>query len=633
MQQENPIAPEPIQPQPVVPPAQPPAPAQPAAGTTIPAAQVNSWLDQRPAGSSVIEPPKSNLLKKLLIGGAIVAIIAVGISAYFVVRPTNGEGLTVEIGLPDQLQAGVPTELAVQISNNSGSSVTDAQVTVELPDEIVFIGSPSQATFQNKKVGTIENGTMHKESFMVMATGQENTLGQVTSTISYVPGALSSRFEKSATKSVVLAPGGFTVSVSAPTKVLSSQQFTTTLTYSNNTNLDYEDVKLIMDYPDGFTLQNASSSATAQTANGFELGTIKSGSTGTVILTGFLVGQDNSTYPMSGTISALIGEVRYDVAHTSANVTLAQSPLSIRTELEGGNSQIIAPGSALHYRLTYTNNTQVGMRDVIVTAKTIGEMFDLKTLKTNGSLRPSDNSIVWNAARVPDLSSLAAGATGVVTFEIATKAAYPITKLSSKNFTVTVKSQIESPTVPPGVSTDKTVGLSQLTSKMRGALGFVSAGYYRDAASGIVNGGSLPAGVGRTTQFTIHWTFKNTSTDVASTTLKASLGPNVRYAGVYKSTTGVAPVYNERTQEFTWGVASISATQGILSKPVELIFQVELAPAADQIGDYPQLVGPVTGSYTDLYTGEQLPISDGAVALQLPDDASVANIDRRVKAN
>ncbi len=175
------------------------------------------------------------------------------------------------------------------------------------------------------------------------------------------------------------------------------------------------------------------------------------------------------------------------------------------------------------------------------------------------------------------------------------------------------------------------MGIGEITTKMRGALGFIATGLYRDAESGIVNLGELPPRVGQKTQFTIHWILKNTATDVTNINLKTFLGPNTRYTGIYKSSTGVAPLYNDRTQEFSWAVQSMVATKGIISAPVELIFQVELTPALDQVGDYPQLVGPVSGAYTDAFTNETRELRDEQITVLLPDDKSTIQVDRRVK--
>ncbi len=594
---------------------------------------VNSWIDQRPAGGVSIEPPRSSFKKKLLLSLIGFIILGLGAAVYMVMRPTNGQGVDVVINFPDQLQYGVPTTLDVGVTNNSGDTLEQAQVALEIPSELIFIGSPSQKTVENRTVGDIESGVVRKESFMVMATGDENIVRQIKASVSYVPGTLSSRFEKSISKDLVLAPGGFTVSIAAPTKALSSEEFLTEITYTNNTTIEYDAVQLKLKYPTGFVVKSVSSSTLDAASSLWDLGVVRAGQSGKVTVKGFVVGQDNAAFVISGALSALIGEVRYDVAQGGANITLSPSPLSLQVALDGGNTQILSAGQNIKYRLTYTNNTQIALKDVIVSAKLVGEMFDLKSIKTEGALRASDNTIIWNASRIADLSLLAAGATGVVNFEIATKASYPITRLSSKNFTVGVKAQIESPTVPVGVATSKTIGLTEITNKMRGTLGFAATGYYRDATSGIANAGALPAGVGRPTQFTIHWTLKNTSTDVTSVALKAFLGPNVRYTGIYKSSNTISPFYNDRTQEITWSVPSITATQGILSAPVELVFQVELTPAADQVGEFPQLIGESSGSYTDMFTGEQLQLKDAAITTQLPDDSSVQKTDRSIKAN
>lgn len=624
---------QPLQP---TPPGQPTAvpSSQPQAGQTIPANQVNNWIDNRPQGGPTIEPPKSRLGLKITLAIVGALVVVGGIIGYVVFKPSDGTGIEIVITAPDTITRGTPIEVTINVANDSGNPLKDAHIGLTLPEEIIFVGIPGASkTVENRTIGTLESGAVHKESFMIMATGPENTVRQLQASLSYIPGVLSSRFEKTVTKDIVLGAAGVDISVGLPTKVLSNEEFEVTIAYKNTTEKTFDDVQLAVKYPNGFTLRSADKpTLDEETNNLWSIGSFKPGDTATTTLKGSIVGQENAVFEFNTALSAIVGEARYDIGAGSASVTLSPSPLSVKISLENGDQQVLDPGASLRYRLTYTNNTDISLRDVIVRATLIGEMFDLKTLKTEGALRSSDNTIVWNASRAAELAALTPGATGVVSFTINAKPTYTITRLSSKNYTLTVKAEAESPTVPRGVSADKTVGISQLTNKMRGVLNFASVGYYRDAASGIANNGVFPPVVGKPTQFTIHWVLKNTSTDVEKISMKAFLGPNVRYTGQYKSTTETGPSYNDRTQEITWGVPKIAATKGTLSQPVELIFQVELTPGPAQVDQYPTLVGEVTGIYTDMFTAEDRTFRAGEVTLNLPADQTLGNVDKRVKA-
>jgi len=54
------------------------------------------------------------------------------------------------------------------------------------------------------------------------------------------------------------------------------------------------------------------------------------------------------------------------------------------------------------------------------------------------------------------------------------------------------------------------------------------------------------------------------------------------------------PSYDERTQEVVWNIDKILATKGIISSPVEAIFQVEATPNVTQTGTNMPLLGQTT---------------------------------------
>ena len=581
--------------------------------------------------ASVETPQPTHLAKKIIVTTAIIAGLIFAFAVWWMFSG-NGKSLAVDILVPEKLQTGIPVEFAVTMNNDSGSDLADAQVNLTLPEGIIFVGVPGEHSVENRRIGNLDAKKLTKEVFNVMAVGAENTVMKVQASVSYIPGALRSRFEKQISKDVVIGEPGITLSIAPPAKVFGGESFDTEVTYKNNSQTNFDNVAIKLAYPSGFSFTSATAAASDSANTTWQLGALPAGSEGKFSVKGFLVGQDNANFEIRATLSSQIGDASYDIASQTASLSIAPSPLSIRINVGDDDNSIFSPGSGLTYRLSYANNTTVGLRDVIVTAKLVGEMFDLRTLKTSGVLRASDNTIVWNAARVPEFANLPPNASGFLEFGITTKSAYPITRLSSKNYTLAVQAAIESPTVPRNVAANRTLGQTSISNKMRGALNIATLGYYRDAIAGIINKGPMPPKVGVATQTTIHWVLRNTSTDVSDIHVRAFLGPNVRYTGISKTNAASTTLeYNERTQELGWSVPRIPATRGILSEPVTMIFQIELTPAIDQLHTSPKLILDTGMSYTDTFTSE--PLSGGAASLttSLPDDATIVNIAKGVQ--
>ena len=196
--------------------------------------------------------------------------------------------------------------------------------------------------------------------------------------------------------------------------------------------------------------------------------------------------------------------------------------------------------------------------------------------------------------------------------------------MSDKNFTLKAKATIESPTVPSFVQATKTFSLASLETKVAGQVFIDTKAYFRDAASGIVNKGPFPPRINQPTQYTIHWLITNYATDIQNVTLKAFLGPNVKFTGVVKSSAGTSvPLYNDRTQEMTWTLAKVPATAGVISKPIEAIFQVSATPSSSDLGTFMPLVQETSLTAVDEFTNLELTGNDLPVTTQLPDDTTV----------
>lgn len=576
-----------------------------------------------------IEPPKPSHKKEIIIIASVAGAAIIGFGLFFLFWAGDSSDATMTVTVPDRVQAGVAFPLTVAISNDSNVQLKDVQAVITLPPQFVFVG-PGKRTFDNSKLGDLDVGKLAKEDFRVIPLGAENTLQPLKVVISYLPGAFRSRFEKVITKDIVVGEAGVSLDVVPPTQVFAGEQFTTEVTYKNNSTDEIKNAKLHLIYPGGFAFVSAEPLA-SEGNNSWNLGNLAPGAQGTVKYNGSLSGQAGAVFDFRLEIAADAEGETYAITQKNAAVSVAASPLSLQISLEGDN-QILSPGNFLTYNLDFTNNTEIGLNQVIITAKLTGEMFDLIKLKSDGALRASDDTAVWNASRVPALNFLAPGAKGRVSFSVPIKSDYPIKRLSSKNFTVRVNGAIESPTVPRSISATKTMGVAVLENKIRGKLALDTQVYFRDAGSGIINQGSLPPKVGQATQYTVHWVLKNYATDADGAIIRAFLGANVRFIGQAKSNIagGPLPVYDERTQEVSWNAGKIPANRGILSPAYEAIFQIEIIPAINQTASSPALIRESQMSYQDLFTGESLAGSDNEVTTQLPDDKTIKENESRV---
>ena len=560
--------------------------------------------------------------KVFVIISSLTFLVLVGGAIYLWYEARGVRGLDIDLIVPAEISVGIPFNLEVDISNDSKNILKEAQLMIELPEHMVFLGSSPDKTVDSKNLGNLGVGSLTQESYRLLSLAGENTIKEIKATVTYLPAALGSRFEKSSSVTFSVLESSLTLDMSLPQKVFSGERFEVTVAYKNNTGEDLNNLKLKVIYPPAFTFREATLRPDFGN-NSWDLGDLRSNSEGELVVAGELTGPDDAFFEFGATLEADFLGQSYAVAEKAATIAIEPSPLSLAIGLNNDSAFIAHLGDELNYVINFLNNTDVGLRDAVIKAKLTGAMFDLTSLNTNAYLSTVNNTLVWNTSNTPSLSVLAPGASGSVDFKLRVKNNYPITRLSDKNFTLKAEVEIESPTVPYNVAAQKTVSVVTLETKVGGKIGIDAKAFFRDAPSGILNRGPWPMKVGQATQFTIHWLVSNASTDVKNVEVKAFLGGNVMFTGVVKSTGASEPTYNERTQEVSWMIPNVPAGKGIINPPLETIFQVEATPGVNQVGSQMTLIQRTNARAEDDFTGEILTAEDIEITSARLDDPTV----------
>ncbi len=572
-----------------------------------------------------------SLKAKVILIFSLVIIMGVGVIAYFAYQASVSRGLDIQISGPEKVLIGVPFEVRINVVNSSENLLQQVRLNVNLPEGMSFLGSPAAKNIDFRDLGSLNSGEVSQQTFRLINLDGQNTYKKITASGNYLAGSLSSRFQKEADFQLAVGDYALVLDIAAPQKIFSGESFDTQIIYKNISTGDFDNLKLVLEYPQSFTASRFTLKPD-QGNNIWLLGGLRKGSENKFTVTGSLIGSDAATFDLKATLSATFLGQEYPINVNLATLGIAASPLSIKISLNGNTEYVAKAGDFLNYVLTYTNTTDIGLRDVIIKSQLIGEMFDFSQLTSSGSFSSSNNTITWNASQISSLSTLAPGESGNVSFSIRVKEVYPIRRLSDKNFTLKTRASIESPTVPNFVEASKTFSLSSLDTKVADQIKLNTKVFFRDALSGIVNKGPFPPRVNQPTQYTVHWQITNYSNDVKEVTVRAFLGGNVKFTGLAKVNSGSAvPTYNDRTQEVTWTISRIPATVGVISTPIEATFQIEATPSSSDVGRFMELIKDSSIKGTDEFTSLEVSYSNPSVTTQLPDDATVINTPGIVK--
>ena len=565
-------------------------------------------------------------MKKVLISSGIILVVVVGV--YYFTQYSN-KGVSIEIVLPnEEVEVGVPFDVDVMFKNETGNSLGEVKIVLDPSRQIVFeesgTGSPEE-----RELGEIGIGVDRKETFRVVALPAEEQTYKISATVFYSPTTLVAKFKKNEEVEVRVKRPDFELELEAPEQVFPGEEFEIKVKYEIDDEVpELAEFEVHIDHPSNFEVVTSKPETIDRALDGVKFSGLEEGD-GEASIRGKIELPDSSEFQIKARLVMKIFGEEYTFMSETKNIMIGQSPLSFQVLL-GEHEDVIRPGGELIYVISYRNNTDVPLKDVVIRAQLLGEMFDYSTLETNGRFVASNNTVIWDGGNVSELRELSTGEDGSASIKIEIKDKHPIQTLSDKNFNLVVDAKIESPTVSGGVDASKTVNASRVENKVAGLLEVKAGGYFRDAKSGILNSGPFPPRVGVPTNYTIHWTVTNYGTDVDSVEVRARLGSGVTFTGKTGGNTTSPPRMDESTGEVVWQVGRLLATAGILSEKPEAIFQIAARPASSDIDNYMLILEGTEVHGRDEFTDLTLTATDAPVTTRLEADKTVGTNDGKV---
>lgn len=561
---------------------------------------------------------------------AVVAVTAVvGGALYFFFSREASRGIILTIEAPETVMSGVPFDLVVNAENEIDGIAREAKITLALPEGVAALGALNGTNaLVEESIGDIGGRSVARKTFRLIAVGEPETAYEVEASIEYLSGGRS-RFKTDERATVTLGEPAIAVTANVPERIIGNSAFEFKVEYENLSSFDFTGVTLEVRYPSAFTFESASFPPDSLN-NYWRLGALNARSKGALIVKGSVAAAGESSIVFPIVVSANFFGRDYTVLETEISVALAPSPLVLSVTVNGGSDYIARAGDLLTYRVHYENRSGVALSDVVFRASLAGEMYDIEAVGTQGRVDQNARTVTWDASNVPAFRLLDANATGEVALAVPLKSVFPVRRLSDKDFSVRFAVTAESPTVPSYLNAEKTTALAVAETKLVGSAALQTKALYRDAASGIVNAGTLPPKVGVSTEYTVHWLVTNYSTDLENVRVAATLPPGAEWTGMVKSDGDSVPLYDESSREVVWTIDKIPAAKGVVNAPLGAVFQVRVTPTDAQAGNFAAILSDAVLQGTDAWTGLTVTARDGAVTTRLEDDPTVAGDQGRV---
>ena len=505
---------------------------------------------------------------------------------------------------------GLPFDIHLIANNDSDNLLKDVTVSLLLPDGAIFASGDDQK-INSMDIGDIRPGEIKEETFSVIILPMDSPVRVFSATMQYALGKLTATFEKKAAAQVTADDFPLTFDVVAPESVSPGQEFEIRVKYKNIFGKILPGLRIAFDHPEIFKLTSAVPKPDED--GHWNIDGLSAGEEGEINLKGSANLQGDSNFEVAFRAVLNLDGFNYDVLKRPVPIKVEPSPLSIN--ISSDQSAAYRLGDTMRYSLNYRNNSDEAYGNAAIKVKLSGEMHDLSSLSVaNATFSSVTRTITWSPNKLPELTSIPPGAGGNLEFSVNVKKTFSIRRINDRNFTVKADARIES---------TNAVGLSSVELKIAGALLVESAGYFRDAASLILNDGPWPPKVGMPTDLTIHWRIGSYSTDVSNLEVRARLADGVAFTGKTKSSNGVLPEIDTATGEVVWKVGKLLANAGILSDKPEAIFQVRATPTDGMAGNYMKLLEMTSVKATDDFSGLELTSSAEPVTTRLPSDTTV----------
>lgn len=532
-----------------------------------------------------------------------IALILAGLGVWFWQKNTySTENLKLELLAPASAAMGEEITYTVRYKNNGDARLENAMLIFEYPAGSV----PSQGTNGRvtQLVEDIYPGQEQNLSFKARLFGKEGELKEAKVLMQYTPKNLNAKFESNTTVTTSIATVPLNFELDLPSRTESSQQFTFDLNYFSNSEYPLSDLRIKLEYPQGFAFQSALPAPIGE--NEWKVGLLNKASGGRISIKGTLQGESQEVKIFRATLGSWKDGKFTVFKEATKGIEITSLKLLISQTVNGSPSYTASVGEPLHYVISFKNVDEKSLENLFLIVNLEGRPFDLASVKAErGTFKEGDTSIIWEAKDVTKLRFLGKGEEGKVEFWINVKDSWEVFSSQDENFTLRNKVILSD-------------AREEFELKVNSRLAIEQAAHYQDEVFG--NSGPLPPQVGTQTTYTVIWQVKNLYSDAENVTVRATLPQEVSMTG--KIFPENAPLtLDSASREIVWKVGDVAAGTGTFDPVASVAFQVALLPTSSQRGSASQLMGESRVQGSDAFSEQTLAASNSALTTNLPNDS------------
>lgn len=548
--------------------------------------------------------------KMVVFGGILLIILLAILAVVFIYFKVIGsafleEKVEVAIYGPSEVRSAEDAVYTIRIENFNRVALRNVQLKLNYSESLVIQEKPfiQKEGFKAAQIGVGDVKAKEKKEFEVVFKpfGPRDRQVFLNTVVRYQPTNFNSEFEKAAQKSIVIKSSPITLTLIPVKKAANGERVRLDVIVKNNSEMEFDDLELKLDYPDGFTFE-AGFPNPSRDKDVWQLKSLKNKEQVKIGVDGVLEGVPDSRK----SFKAQLGERRTDnemlVFTENEGITqMISSRVDIRQVVAEDN---FYPGDDVRYHIYFKNTSEVPLRDLILIQHIDSTIVnESKVAVPNGHYSSKDSTVIWKASQVPALKLLMPGEEGMVSTSLPIISEIPMNNGSDKNFVIDSFVEIESLDIDSPLWQNKRIRSAKKTSKVNSKLLVEVSGAYYDEE--IPNTGPVPLVVGEETTLTMRLKIRNTSNDLKNAILTAKFPAGIVWKGKY-SPHDAGMEFNERTNELKLVIGTIEAGTGFISPIRDYAFQVGIIPSANQVGQRIYVLNDLKSTAVDTFTKNEV---------------------------
>ncbi len=547
-----------------------------------------------------------NSQNKLFALGMITTIILI-VGGYFAWKLLTPGSVNFSIESPKEIKSGETQKIKFICENNTRLILANSQIKIKLPDNAFDIDYSQTPTILLGDVAPKEKIEKEIEVVFYGVTGDKP---KIEASFEYKPQGFSSVFKKDQDFSMLINGSSISLNITNPNQVLPETPFDMGIAWTNQAKKDFENLVVKINYPAEFNF-NSSDQEAIRTDNTFDLGFVRSFEQGNINLSGFMNSQGGENKKFEVLIGIELKDMKkfFVINKSESVVSLVSNPLSLNVKVNDVSTYSASIGEMLHVSLDYKNNYNVPLNNMVLKVVFDGTYFDYKKLIPNkGYFTFGNKTITWNEVQIPELATLNPGEGGNIEFSIPVTDKFNVKTYADKNLKLNINAIIESLTPVQGLDVNSKVKASSSAMvKLNADMNVEITGFFTDNKTTISNCGSLPLKVGQKTCYTVHMKIKNYLNDVNNILITTDLPYYANYTNKFTTSYSNADfTFDTFSKKLIWKLDSLPANSGVITKPYELVFQVEVAPTTNEANSAIPIINSTSMSATDSFTQNKI---------------------------